>query len=189
MPRMADPQEERAHEGELTRMAFLSCSASALSWSSSFILAKCVDGWRRLRQGHGIVVRPSLGPLHRPMLDHPGLPLPPSLLATTDRRPAGECRPTDRATDRPAFSTCCSRRPIGAFSLHSRRRSRWRCCSRGCSAQPPPPSPPRLGRRRRCWRRRHSSHGALARGKRGPRGEGGTGGNGGGGGGRGGDVS
>ena len=101
MPRMADPQEERAHEGELTRMAFLSCSASALSWSSSFILAKCVDGWRRLRQGHGIVVRPSLGPLHRPMLDHPRLPLPPRSLPPTDPQASAD-RPTEQRTDRPS---------------------------------------------------------------------------------------
>ena len=32
-------------------MAFLSCSASALSWSSSFILAKCVDWGRRYGKG------------------------------------------------------------------------------------------------------------------------------------------
>ena len=40
-----DPHQKRKDERGLTRMAFLSCSASALSWSSSFISAKCVD-WR-----------------------------------------------------------------------------------------------------------------------------------------------
>ena len=97
MPKRADPQEEQAHEGKLTRMAFLSCSASALSWSSSFILAKCVDGWRRLRQGHGIVVRPSPGPLHRPMLDHPRLPLPPRSQPPTDPQASAD-RPSNGPT-------------------------------------------------------------------------------------------
>ena len=170
-------------------MAFLSCSASALSWSSSFILAECVDRWRRLRQEHPpvrayVVVFAAAAAAERerrPLLCSANRCSSTRPLPTTDPQASA-----DRPTDGPTCSTCC-RRPLGAFSPHSRCRWSCRYCGRRCSAQPPPPSPPRLGRRRRrCWRRRrHSSHGALARGKRVPSDEGGTVGGGGDGGGRG----
>ena len=88
-------------------MAFLSCSASALSWSSSFILAECVDRWRRLRQEHPpvrayVVVFAAAAAAERerdalcsavPTDVRPPAPSPPP----THRRV-----PTDRLTDRPA---------------------------------------------------------------------------------------
>ena len=159
-----------------------------------------LEASRRLRQGHPPAVgrSPDLAPpsplrLQQTDALQPTDVLPPA--AAAPRSLLAPPRPTtdpqasaDRPTDGPTFSTCC-RRPLGAFLSHS--RCRFSCL--GSFAQPPsPPSPPRrcrCRRRRRCWwRRRHSSHGALARGSRVPSDEGGTGSGGNGGGGRGGGV-